>query len=105
MKLTHKITVAALMAGALTFAGCQRTSEGVQDDMNRAGDDVRQFGGDAENRLEEGTGGAGRDDGMNIGDNEGVIRDGEGPLEDPETRPGENPGVINDGEGPIEDNF
>ncbi len=104
MKLIQKITVAALMAGALTFAGCQRTTEGVQDDANRAGENMRDFGRDANQELDEGTGGAGRD-GLDIGDNEGVLNDGEGPLENEETRPGDNPGVINDGEGPIEENF
>jgi len=55
----------------------------------------------------EGTGGSGDSrfgDGK-IGENNGVIDDGEGPLEGDgraDDKVGNNPGVWNDGEGPIE---
>ncbi len=61
--------------------------------------------------IEEGTGGAGRE-GMDhkaadsIGDKNGVIDDGEGPLEQDgvaDDKIGDEPGVFDDGEGPIEE--
>lgn len=61
-----------------------------------------------------GTGGAGyeqKDDARlgdgKIGEKEGVVDDGEGPLEGDgkaDDKIGDRPGVINDGEGPIEEN-
>lgn len=96
--------VAALLTGALAVTGCQRSEEpAFRDEANQAGEEVREFGQDVEKEA-EGIGGSG-DDNMQIGDEEGVFNDGEGPLENEQTRPGEEPGVINDGEGPVEENF
>lgn len=68
-------------------------------------------GEQAEPRIDEqqqGTGGSGYDHKAadSIGDKNGVIDDGEGPLEQDgraEDKVGNEPGVFDDGEGPIEE--
>jgi len=109
-----KLVVAGVLAVAGLGVGCNDRQDR---DLNRAGNDVESTVNDAAKDvgagvdraaedIDEGIGGSGRGDNnqVDIGNEPGVINDGEGPLEDPDTRPGKNPGVINDGEGPLEDN-
>jgi hypothetical protein len=109
-----KLMVVGVLAVAGLGVGC---TERQERDTNRAGNEVESTVDEAAkdvgagiNRgaeeIDEGIGGAGNDDNdqVDIGNEPGVIKDGEGPLEDPDTRPGKNPGVINDGEGPLEGN-
>ena len=110
-----KLVVAGVLAVAGLGVGCNDRQDR---DLNRAGNEVESSvdnaaqdigaGVDrAAEDIDEGIGGAGNndnDDQLDVGNEPGVIKDGEGPLEDPDTRPGKNPGVINDGEGPLENN-
>lgn len=98
MKWIKALSLAALATGAtLTLSACEeRETPRIQDETEQLRENTREG---AEDLRDEGTGGAGD---VDIGEKEGVIKDGEGPLENEPTRPGENPGVIDDGEGPFE---
>lgn len=95
MNWMKKLTVAGLVTAAALTAGC-RDSHRVEVDDDKI-------------EMERGTGGGGLD----IGDREGVLNDGEGPLEernrddirlkDDDAVIGDRPGVMNDGEGPLEE--
>jgi hypothetical protein len=106
-----------VMAGLLGLtglaAGCsERTEREVRDEVREAGQEVGKAAKDVENAgkeaadgFREGYGGSGTDkriDDGKIGDNEGVINDGEGPFERHDQRGQDNP--LKDGEGPLEGN-
>ena len=93
-----KLAVAGLVAGSAMMVGCRDNREVENDD------------------VELGTGGSGE---VDVGRNEGILNDGEGPLEennddkaindaDREMRNddhsiGRREGVLDDGEGPLEE--
>jgi hypothetical protein len=95
-----KLAMAGLVAAAATVVGCRETREVENDD------------------VELGTGGAGQGD-DDIGRTEGVLNDGEGPLEEnnddralndaeremeaEDDSIGRREGVLDDGEGPLEE--
>jgi hypothetical protein len=89
-----KLTVAGLVAAAGLFVGCR--------DNNRYDR--------TPNPELRGTGGSGQVGDGKIGNNNGVLNDGEGPLEEnhdankTDGKIGNNNGVLNDGEGPLEQN-
>jgi len=100
-----------VVAGLLGLAvGCndnreprlQEETREVGQDIDNAADnaakDVDQFGSEAADDLNEGTGGAGNVD-SDIGDREGVINDGEGPLEQNQA----DGTFLEDGKGPMDD--
>jgi hypothetical protein len=92
-----KFAMVGVLAGSSIFVGCKSDREEAREDMNEAREELR----------EEGTGGSGQIGDGKVGRNEGVLNDGEGPLEEnrrnDDTTIGRNPGVINDGEGPTKD--
>jgi hypothetical protein len=100
-----------VVAGLLGLAvGCndnreprlQEDTRQVGQDIDHAADnaakDVDQFGRERVDDLNKGTGGSGVND-PNIGNREGVINDGEGPLEQNEA----NGTFLEDGKGPLDD--
>jgi hypothetical protein len=105
------------MAGLLGLTGLavgcsERTQREVNEEVREAGrgigtaaEDVENAGERATDGFREGYGGSGTDkqigDGK-IGENEGVINDGEGPFEQNEQRGEDN--LLRDGEGPLENN-
>lgn len=118
-----RLALVGLLAPLGFAAGCneRREQEGtVRDEARQVGQateeaaqEVRETGREAVQGFEEGFGGSGQQnenrEGVDIGENPGVINDGEGPLEngqgpleEGDLQPGQNPGVINDGEGPLE---
>lgn len=96
MKRNHWI-IAGLVGASAMLGACSKEAR-IEDDMGvgGSGPDIGQNEGvlnDGEGPIEERTGGE-------------VWNDGEGPIEertDDDAVFGDNPGVINDGEGPIED--
>lgn len=105
------VVVAGLLGLTGLAVGCQDNREGelredtreVGDDVGNAADnaanDVRDFGRNANEDLREGTGGSGD---VDVGENEGVLNDGEGPFEQNDQRGEDNP--LREGEGPLEEN-
>jgi hypothetical protein len=100
--------LAGAVAAVMGLAGCRDRDESRPIDTPKI-DNTRPGTGN----LDPATGGSGYDsDGKRIGDgkignNNGVIDDGEGPLEGDgvaDDKIGDNPGVWNDGEGPFEKN-
>jgi hypothetical protein len=111
MTTFKRLAMTGLLGAAALTAGCsdrdqakaESDAKGVgRRDIGKAARDVGETVKDVGEGFKEGVGGSGKE-GVDIGKNPGVLDDGEGPLENPETRPGRNPGVINDGEGPIEE--
>jgi hypothetical protein len=89
MRKVTGIALAAIASVGLLAAGCE--------DRN----DNRGLGGSGTTSEQRRVG-----DGK-VGKNNGVIDDGEGPIErggKADDKIGNNPGVINDGEGPLEKN-
>jgi hypothetical protein len=106
--------VLAGLLGLTGFAvGCSDTTKSeVNEELREAGhtvgeaaNDVKDSAKEAADGLRDGYGGSGTDkkigDGK-IGENEGVINDGEGPFEQNDQRGEDNP--MKDGEGPLENN-
>jgi hypothetical protein len=105
------VVVAGLLGLTGLAVGCRDNQESqLRNDTREAGQevgntvddaakDVRDFGREANEDLREGTGGAGD---VDVGENEGVINDGEGPFEQNDVRGEDN--LLRNGEGPIEDN-
>jgi len=103
--------VAGLLGVTGLAVGCQDNREGqlredtrevgqgIDNAADNAAQDVENFGREANEDLREGTGGAGNTD-LDVGDREGVINDGEGPLEQNEAEGT----FLEDGKGPIENN-
>lgn len=101
MSWMKNLTVAGLVAVAGLTVGCRETREAEIEVEDR----------------ELGTGGAGQVGDGRIGENEGVLNDGEGPLEENNDRAmrndaeeaaqdetiGRREGVLDDGEGPLEE--
>jgi hypothetical protein len=113
-RLSWKGFVLAGLLGLTGLAtGCtERDESEVREGMREAGQDIGEAAKDVENAgkdaaegFREGFGGSGTDkqvgDGK-IGDEEGVINDGEGPFEQNDQRGEDNP--LRDGEGPLEEN-
>jgi hypothetical protein len=70
----------------------------VEQEVDNAANEVEDFGREVNEDLREGTGGGGD---VDIGENEGVINDGEGPFEQNDQRGEDN--FLRDGEGPLEE--
>jgi hypothetical protein len=91
------LVIAGLVGAAGLVVGCNERREAQGENL---GSEMRQGTENLGQETQEGIGGGG--EGLQMGDNPGVMDDGEGPLENEQTRPGNNPGIINDGEGPLE---
>jgi hypothetical protein len=92
MRNVTGIALAAIASVGLLTAGCEDRRDNNRG-FGGAGTEQRQT--DQDGRIGDGK----------VGKNNGVIDDGEGPLErggKADDKIGNNPGVINDGEGPIE---
>jgi hypothetical protein len=113
-RLSWKGFVLAGLLGMTGLAtGCtERDKADVREELREAGQgigeaakDVENAGRDTADGVREGYGGSGTDkqigDGK-IGEQEGVINDGEGPFEQNGQRGEDNP--IKDSEGPLEEN-
>ncbi len=106
-----------MLAGLLGLTGLatgcsDRTKSDVNESLREAGQDIGEAAKDVENAgkdaadgFRDGFGGSGTDkqvgDGK-IGNEEGVINDGEGPFEQNDQRGEDNP--LREGEGPLEEN-
>lgn len=87
-----------VMAGLLGLAGLA-----VGCEEREVGEDVENYGVEADEGMREGVGGGGViEDDAEIGDQEGVINDGEGPFEQNEL--GGQDTILEEGEGPLEEN-
>lgn len=103
---------ALLMAGLLGLTGLavgctERQESGLREDGRQVGQEVEDSadavegaGQEATEDLREGTGGAGNED-LDVGENEGVLNDGEGPFEQNDVQGEDN--VLREGQGPIEE--
>ena len=113
-RLSWKGFVLAGLLGMTGLAtGCtERDKSDVNEELREAGqgvgeaaEDVEAAGRDTVDGVREGYGGSGTDkqigDGK-IGEEEGVINDGEGPFEQNDQRGEDNP--LREGEGPLEEN-
>lgn len=94
-----RVMVGAIAAGGLVLAGCQDRSTELDEGQGGSGlEQNERLDRQDNSRLGDGK----------IGENNGVIDDGEGPLEGKsgkaDDKIGNEPGVWNDGEGPIEEN-
>jgi hypothetical protein len=93
MRNVTGIALAAIASIGLLVAGCEDRRDNNNRGFGGAGTEQRQTNQDG--RIGDGK----------VGGNNGVLDDGEGPLErrgKADDKIGNNPGVINDGEGPIE---
>jgi len=103
--------VAGMLGLTGLVVGCQDNQESrLREDTREMGQDIdnaadnaatapRDFGRETNQDLREGTGGAGNVD-VDVGKNEGVLNDGEGPFEQNEAEGT----LLEDGKGPIENN-
>lgn len=92
MRKVTGIALGAIASIGLLAAGCEDRQ------------DNRGLGGAGTEQRQPGNQGGRLGDGK-VGQNNGVIDDGEGPIErggKADDKVGNKPGVINDGEGPIE---
>lgn len=102
MNKLMRFAVGAVAAAGLALAGCQDRSTELEEGQGGAGFEQNEQLNQDNSRLGDGK----------IGENNGVIDDGEGPLEEnnvggsggADDKMGQEPGVWNDGEGPIEEN-
>jgi hypothetical protein len=89
-----KLVLAGLLGVLGMTVGCENRREGtVRDEARQAGQAVdeaaqeaRETTNEAVEGFQEGMGGSGQRDDAVIGDEPGVINDGEGPLEENERR-------------------
>ncbi len=103
-QLLKGFMLAGLLGTTGLIVGCTERQEAeLQEDTQQVGEEVEEFGGEVNEEIREGTGGAGEvfDEDVDIGENEGVIDDGEGPFEQNEPYGEDN--VLQEGEAPLED--